>query len=71
MLILNIFKCIYCYVIISDSPRLAVSHTDVVERALNVRKGHKFSYLDKSVKFGTDDLHAILFQNFDGSNLRF
>ena len=45
------------------------AHTLV--RALNVRKGHKFSHLDKSMKFGTDDLHAILFQNVDGSNLRF
>ena len=27
--------------------------------------------LDKSMTFGTDDLHAILFQHFDGSNLRF
>ena len=43
----------------------------VVVRALNVRKGHTFSHLDKSMKFGTDDLHTILFQNFDGSNLRF
>ena len=42
----------------------------LVVRALNVRKGHTFSLLDKSVTFGTDDLHAILFQNFDGSNLR-
>ena len=42
-----------------------------VVRALNVRKGHTFSHLDKSMTFGTDDLHAILFQNFDGSNLRF
>ena len=40
-------------------------------RAHNVRKGHTFSLLDKSMKFGTDDLHAILFQKFDGSNLRF
>ena len=40
-------------------------------RALNVRKGHTFSLLDKSMKFGTDDLHAKLFQNVDGSNLRF
>ena len=43
----------------------------LVVRALNVRKGHTFSHLDKSMKFGTDDLHAILFQNFYGSNLRF
>ena len=42
-----------------------------IVRALNVRKGHNFSHLDKSMTFGTDDLHAILFQNFDGSNLRF
>ena len=41
-----------------------------VVRALNVRKGHKFSLLDKSMKFGTDELDTILFQNFDGSNLR-
>ena len=50
----------------------AVSSSPLVnERALNVRKGQKFSHLDKSMKFGTGDLHAILFQNFDGSNLRF
>ena len=42
-----------------------------IVRALNVRKGHHFSLLDKSMKFATDDLHVILFQNFDGSNLRF
>ena len=34
-------------------------------------KCNKFSHLDKSMKFGTYDLHAILVQNFDGSNLRF
>ena len=34
-------------------------------------KALTFSLLDKSTKFGTDVLHAILFQNFDGSNLRF
>ena len=45
-------------------------NASTVVRALNVGKGHKFSHLDKSMKFGTDDLHAILFQNFDGSNLR-
>ena len=51
-------------------PPFAVYDPLNLVRALNVRKGHTFSLLDKSMKFGTDDLHAILFQNFDGSNLR-
>ena len=51
-------------------PPMATSKSARIVRALNVRKGHTFSHLDKSMKFGTDDLHAILFQNFDGSNLR-
>ena len=50
--------------LLQDSP------TSIV-RALNVTKGHTFSLLDKSKTFGTDDLHVILFQYFDGSNLRF
>ena len=37
---------------------------------LDVRKGHTFSLLGKSMKFGTDELDTILFQNFDGTNLR-
>ena len=45
-------------------------NTSGVVRALNVRKGHTISLLDKSMKFGTDELDTILFQNFDGSNLR-
>ena len=52
-----------------------VSHTmstklKQIVRALNVRKGHNFLLLDKSMKSGTDELDTILFQNFDGSNLR-
>ena len=40
-------------------------------RALNVTKGHTCSLLDKSMQFGTDYLDIILFQNFDGSNLKY
>ena len=41
-----------------------------IVRALNVRKGNTFLLLDKSMTFGTDELDTMLFQNFDGSNLR-
>ena len=65
---IHALKCSFDVIAITET---WMDQTSSVARALNVTKGHTFSLLDKSMKCGTDDLYAMLFQNFDGSNLRF